>query len=111
VAENGARQLTADEQRILRHAVARLRAGIMAVTFGMTGGVGLFAATVWLVIQGGDLVGPHLGLLANYLPGYTVTWGGAVLGLLYGGLLGASFGGAITWLYNTIASWRGASFK
>jgi hypothetical protein len=104
-------QLTTDEQRTLRRAVARLRAGIMAVTFGMAGGVGLFVATIWLVLRGGDRVGPHLGLLANYLPGYSVTWGGAVLGLFEGGLVGALVGATVAWLYNSFASWRGAAFR
>ncbi len=104
-------RLTADEQRTLGRAVARLRAGIMAVTIGMTAGVGLFVATVWLVLRGGDQVGPHLGLLANYLPGYSVSWGGAAIGLLEGGLVGALVGASVTWLYNTFAAWRGASFR
>lgn len=104
-------RLTDDEQRLLGRAVARLRAGIMAVTFGMAGGIGLFIATIWLVLKGGERTGPHLGLLANYLPGYSVTWGGAVLGLLEGGLVGAMVGATVAWLYNSFASWRGATFR
>jgi len=75
----------------------------MAVTFGMVGGVGLFIATAWLLVRGGENVGQHLGLLSNYLPGYSVTWGGAVVGLLYGALVGAVIGAAIAWTYNTVA--------
>jgi hypothetical protein len=91
------------EDVILRRAVARLRAAVMAVTFGMTGGVGLFVATAWLLIRGGQNVGQHLGLLSNYLPGYSVTWPGAFLGLIYGALLGAIIGATIAWTYNQIA--------
>jgi len=93
----------AHETTILRRAVARLRAVVMAVTFGMVGGVGLFIATAWLLVRGGENVGQHLGLLSNYLPGYSVTWGGAVVGLLYGALVGAVIGAAIAWTYNTVA--------
>jgi hypothetical protein len=75
----------------------------MAVTFAMTGGVGLFIGTVWLLIRGGENVGQHLGLLANYLPGYSVSWGGAVLGLAYGAVVGGLTGAAIAWIYNSIA--------
>jgi hypothetical protein len=91
------------EHLILRRAVARLRAAVMAVTFAMTGGVGLFIVTVWLLIRGGENVGQHLGLLANYLPGYSVSWGGAVLGLAYGAVVGGLTGAAIAWIYNSIA--------
>lgn len=91
------------EEVILRRAVARLRAAVMAVTFGMTGGVGLFVATAWLLARGGENVGQHLGLLCNYLPGYSVTWGGAVVGLVYGALGGGLIGAAIAWTYNMIA--------
>jgi hypothetical protein len=78
----------------------------MAVTFGMTGGAGLFIATVWLLIRGGENVGQHLGLLRNYLPGYSVTWGGALLGLVYGAAVGAVIGASIAWIYNMIALYR-----
>jgi hypothetical protein len=92
-----------NERIILQRAVARLRAMVMALTFGMTGGVGLALATAWLLLRGGENVGQHLALLSNYLPGYSVTWGGAVLGLLYGGLLGGVIGASIAWTYNMIA--------
>jgi len=94
------------EEVILRRAVARLRAGIMAVTFGMTGGVGLFLMTSWLVLKGGEKVGLHLRLLGNYLPGYTVTWAGAFLGLVYGVVIGAILGASIGWTYNMIVDFR-----
>jgi hypothetical protein len=94
------------EEVILRRAVARLRAGVMAVTFGMTGGAGLFIATIWLVVRGGENVGQHLGLLSNYLPGYSVTWAGAILGLLYGLVIGGVIGAAIAWIYNMIVHAR-----
>lgn len=91
------------EAAILRRAVARLRAAVMAVTFGATGGATLFVATAWLLIRGGDSVGQHLGLLRHYLPGYAVTWGGAFLGLGYGIVIGALLGACIAWTYNWLA--------
>ena len=47
-------------------------------------GVLLCLATLILVQRGGDEVGPRLGLLAQYFPGYTVTGPGSLLGLAYG---------------------------
>jgi hypothetical protein len=91
------------EVDLIAGAVARLRAGIMALVFAFCGGLGLFLATVWLVVQGGRNVGLHLGLLSNYFPGYSVSWAGSVLGLLYGALLGGVTGYSLAWIYNRLA--------
>jgi hypothetical protein len=72
----------------------------------MVGGFGLMTATLWLVIKGGPGAGKTLGLLNAYYPGYTVTWGGSLLGFVYGALTGAVLGGLVAWLYNSIAARR-----
>ena len=94
------------EELALAHAVARLRAGVMAAVFGMTAGTGLFLATAWLVIRGGKNVGQHLSLLRFYFPGYSVTWGGAFVGFVYGAAVGAAAGFLLAWIYNRLADWR-----
>lgn len=73
---------------------------------GLMTGTALLTATIWLVLRGGEEVGPHLGLLSNYLPGYSVTWPGAVLGFLYGLFLGGTAGWLTAWIYNRIVSLR-----
>jgi len=95
------------ERELIANAVARLRAGILAIVGGMLGGLGLFAATAWLLVRGGEHVGQHLQLLAQYYPGYAVSWSGALLGLFYGGVTGAVLGLAVGFLYNGIADLRG----
>lgn len=102
----GERALGTREWEIVHHAVARLRARVMAAVFAMVGGTGLFVATVWLLVQGGPNVGQHLNLLGHYFPGYSVTWGGAVLGLFWGALAGGVLGWCVAWLYNRIADAR-----
>ncbi len=97
------------EEELLRTAVARLRASVMAVSFGLAGGTGLFVATVWLLIRGGENVGQHLSLLGNYFPGYSVTWAGAAVGFAYGALSGMIIGWSIAGIYNLIASSRNLS--
>ncbi len=94
------------QERALSRAIARLRAGVMAAVFGLTGGAGLWLATAWLVIRGGDNVGAHLKLLRFYFPGYTVTWGGAFVGFVYGALVGGSAGFLLAWIYNRLVGWR-----
>ncbi len=96
--------LTSREEKLIRAAVARMRAGVMAIVFGMVGGVGFFAATAWLLIRGGPRVGPTLGLLGNYFPGYSVTWPGAIIGFLYGAVVGGAVGWSMARVYNRVAS-------
>ena len=99
-----------DEWKVIGQAVARLRASVIAVTFGIVGGLMLFVATVWLIILGptggSEHVGPTLGLLANFFPGYSVTWSGAVVGAFYGALSGAIAGFVLAVLYNRIVIYR-----
>ncbi len=97
------------EHQLLEVVIARLRASVMAVVFGLAGGTLLLAATLWLVVRGGDQVGPHLGLLDVYFPGYSVTWLGSLIGFGYGAVCGAVLGWSIAWLYNRLAARRNAS--
>ena len=92
---------------MINTAIARLRASVMAVVIGLTSGMGLFVATAWLVIRGGNTVGPTLGLLHNYLPGYSVTWPGAFLGFFYATLIGGVVGWTVAFIYNKVAALRG----
>lgn len=101
--------LSAEEWALVEGAIARLRAGVLATTGGLVGGAGLALATFWLVANGGEPVGPHLGLLANYFPGYTVTGAGVGVGFCYGALSGAVLGGTVGWVYNKVASLRSRS--
>lgn len=94
------------EQEAIQRAVIRLRAAILALVCGLLAGAGLFLATAWLVIRGGPNVGQHLALLRNYLPGYTVSWAGAVLGLVYGFIVGAGAGWLTGWIYNWLVELR-----
>ena len=94
------------ELLLIARAVARLRAGIVAIVTGLVAGTGLFVATLWLVIKGGPHVGRNLSLLSAYYPGYSVTWTGSLVGFCYGTLTGAMLGWCVAWLYNVLAGWR-----
>ena len=96
-------QVREEQWAIIKPAIARLRASVMAVVFGLIGGAALWLATVWLVVKGGLNVGAHLSLLNNYFPGYSVTWPGAFIGFFYGALTGGGAGYCISWIYNKIA--------
>jgi len=100
------RQPGSNEREMIATAIARLRAGIMAIVCGLLAGSGLLVATAWLVLRGGPNIGQHLILLRNYLPGYSVTWPGAGLGFVYGALLGGVAGWLTAWVYNRIVQLR-----
>jgi hypothetical protein len=82
--------------------VVRIQAGALAVVCGVLMGVVLFVMTAWLLLKGGPRVGPHLQLLSQYFPGYSVTWTGSVVGLFYGALTGGVIGWAIGSIYNRV---------
>lgn len=95
-----------DGSQDMAKAVARLQAKILAMVLGLSCGLGLFAMTVWLVLKGGNQVGLHLNLLGHYFKGYSVTWPGAFVGLLYGTVVGGAIGWAIGMIYNRIVGLR-----
>lgn len=94
------------EADVIGRAVTKLHAGILASVSGMIGGLALFVMTVILVLQDGPQVGHHLQLLSHYFIGYSVTWGGSVVGLLYGAMTGALFGWAVGYIYNVVIALR-----
>ncbi len=94
--------MTAGTDKDLRLAVARLNERAWGITVGLLFGVGLFAATIILVIRGGPHPGPHLSLLKVYFPGYRVTVLGAVLGFIYAFVLGYALGRLIGSVYNLL---------
>jgi hypothetical protein len=96
----------ASERALIRAAVVRMRARIMAIVFAMVGGTGVFVATAWLLIRGGSNVGEHLGLLRHYFPGYSVTWPGAFVGLFWGALFAGVLGFSVAWVYNQVVEHR-----
>ncbi len=94
--------LTTEEERQVRRAILRLNAQAWGVSFGTLLGLGLFIATIVLVIKGGENVGQHLALLSVYFPGYSVTWVGAFIGFIYAFVVGYALGRIVGSVYN----WR-----
>ncbi len=95
---------TTAEVREMRRVVLRLQGQAWGVAFGFLLGLGLFVATLFLVVKGGPNTGAHLRLLEVFLPGYSVTTGGAFLGFVYMFVIGYALGRIIGWVYNWLAS-------
>ena len=93
-------QLTAEEQRAVRKTIARIHEQGWGIAFGVILAVGLIVATNALVAKGGPVVGPHLGLLGVYFPGYSVSFVGSLIGGVYAFVLGYGIGRTIAVIYN-----------
>ena len=78
----------------------RLNAMIQGIVTAVLVGAGLFMATNWLVLKGGDVVGPRLALLNQFFPGYDVSFLGSFVGLAYGALVGFIVGYLVAVIYN-----------
>lgn len=83
--------------------VARLQAKAWGVAIGCLSAFALFTATIVLVIRGGPNMGQHLNLLGVFLPGYSVSVGGAFIGFVYAFVLGYALGRLVGFVYNRFA--------
>lgn len=93
-------------ENIVLTRVMRLNAHINGLVAGIMVGLGIFVATNWLVLKGGDVVGPHLGLLGQFFIGYEVSFGGSLIGFAYGFATGFSVGYLIARIYNWVVDVR-----
>jgi len=102
--EPSERRRRSDAERVMLMALfARLDTIAMTLAMGVVVSLGLFLATAILLIQGapaGVPVGPNLNALSTFLPGYQVTWPGALTGAFYGFLIGAGVGFVLSVLWN-----------
>jgi protoporphyrinogen oxidase len=91
---------------VIQGALSRVFQKLDRTAFGFSVGVAtgmlLFLATLWLVLKGGNVVGPNLQLLNQYFPGYSVTASGSVLGLAYGFAAGFAGGWLFAFLRNAL---------
>ena len=83
--------------------IIRLDGAILALVLGLMTGLLVFVVTNWLVIKGGEPLGPHLVLLGQFFPGYSVSFLGSLIGLAYGTALGFVAGLSIARVYNWLA--------
>jgi hypothetical protein len=76
--------------------LARTFAKVHAIALGISCGIllssGILMATLILVLKGGPRMGRNLVLLAQYFPGYSVSWGGIIVGAAYGLVVGFILG-------------------
>ena len=100
-----AQQIQGLEEIVLTR-VLRLNALVDGLVTGLVLAFAVFIATNWLVIKGGDVVGPHLSLLSNFFIGYHVSFAGSVIGFAYGFAAGFGLGYSVAIIYNWIVNFR-----
>ena len=86
--------------------ILRLAAVAQGITTGLIAGLGVFVATNWLVLKGGRVVGPNLALLAQFCPGYRVTFAGSLIGSAWAFAYGFVAGYLVSRLYNRLVARR-----
>jgi hypothetical protein len=93
-------------EQIVLTRLMRLNATAHGVVIGMMAGLAVFIATNWLVLKGGQVVGPHLSLLGQFFIGYKVTLVGSLIGFGYGFVCGFLTGYFVAAMYNRLVDLR-----
>jgi len=86
--------------KVLKRTFARMDKLAFATAVGCVSGLLFFLATVWLIVKGGDVVGPNLQLLSQYFIGYSVNLKGAYIAFGYSFGWGFLFGWLFAYLRN-----------
>jgi len=73
----------------LLHAAVKMNTILLAVVFGCVGGIGIYVVTYMSMLRGLPNTGYYLNLLGIFLPGYSVSHTGALIGLCWGAVIGA----------------------
>ena len=89
-------------EELVQFVFARLDPFALGTALGIVMGLGVFMATAFLLLKGGEVVGPRLALLGQFFIGYKVSWTGAFIGLVQGAIGGLFIGGAIALFRNWI---------
>lgn len=93
-------------EKLILTRLVRLNAMVSGVVTGLIAGFLLFLATIWLVLKGGEVVGPHLAQLGSLFWGYRVTLFGSLVGFFYGFISGFISGYSVAYLYNWFSQFR-----
>jgi len=79
----------------------KLNVKVYALTCGIVWGLTVLLCTWWLLLQKAQ--GEIVSKLSMFYFGYSLSWGGAVIGMLWGFVDGLIVGAIFAWLYT---SWQ-----
>ncbi len=91
--------------------IMRLSPRALGLSMGAIAAAQIFLSTLWLVVRGTAAESGHAALLVHYLPGYSVSLLGALIGAFW--LFTYTFG--LSWLfataYNAVVRWKARTPK
>lgn len=90
----------------LDYAVLRLHGHSLGLAVGGMVAIGLIATTNWLVLRGTADESVHAALLAHYLPGYSVSFVGSLVGALEVLIIAYLFCVLLAAIYNRVHQFR-----
>ena len=90
----------------LLKAAIRFNAAVLGVVSGVLGSTLVYTATTLSLLKWGDNAGGYLGLLAVFLPGYSVSSVGALIGAFWAFIFSGLAGFLTYWLYGRILKER-----
>src|SRR5437764_14492825 len=96
------RNATHFSDELIGKVFARIDGLALGLAVGLVAGASLFLATVILVVKGGDPLGPNLSLLSQYIPGYSVSWTGSLIGGAGAFLVGLVVGWVFAFVSNLV---------
>jgi len=76
----------------------KLQAKAFALSLGIVGGLTIFLVTNWSLLRGSK--GEHLSLLGNFFLGYSFSFFGSLIGLVWGFVTMFVVGWVVASLYN-----------
>jgi protoporphyrinogen oxidase len=89
-------------ENIIGRTFAKMDKLAFAIAVGSLSGLLVFMATIWLILKGGEVIGPNLQLLSQYFPGYTVSFKGSFTAFGYSFIWGFLFGWLFAYLRNLV---------
>ncbi len=95
-------QKTDPTDELIVQSLAKLDGRALGIAIGLLTGFGIFAATNFLVLKGGEVIGTNLGLLSQFFIGYDVDFRGSLIGLVYGMIVGFVIGWLIAAIRNFV---------
>ena len=95
-------QISDPTEEIIVQSLAKLDGKALGIAIGLLLGLGIFAATNFLIIKGGDVLGPNLALLSQFFVGYQITFSGSLIGMSYGIMAGFIIGWLIALIRNFV---------
>lgn len=94
--------ITDPTTELIVRSLAKLDGNALGIAVGVLFAAAVFGATTFLILKGGDEIGPNLALLGQFFIGYEVSCTGSLIGAVYGLISGFIVGWLIAAIRNLV---------